>query len=306
MRSEDLDRALGATPQSFADRMDQTLHDLKEEKQVKRVAFRTVLIASLIILALCTTAFALVSQGLTWYYNHRFTAYQEHEPEKYDAIMKNIQTELPQQSIPDPNIHIAVDEAAWIPEQNLLVVSVIAAAAQPDVCELHPMWNLDADGYYVGSDTKELEEDEEARSEHWLWTRAGYGPVDEMVAPGKKLLLMDVNELWLGDVDLMQLSASSVDTYVTEEGAVHTVLEANLELLKEDFIVQAQQQLEKEPDSVYWALCLDAAQKLQALLRSTDSLELTLTYVVTDYTEDDYALYTGGRKGELTFALKIR
>ena len=33
MRSEELDRALGATPQSFARRMEGTLLELKEEKE---------------------------------------------------------------------------------------------------------------------------------------------------------------------------------------------------------------------------------------------------------------------------------
>ena len=93
MRKEDLDRALGQTPQSFTEAMDRTLHGLKEEKDVKRVAFRTVILVAVIILLLCATAFALMGQGLEWYYNNIFTAYQEHEPEKHQAIMQNLQTD---------------------------------------------------------------------------------------------------------------------------------------------------------------------------------------------------------------------
>ena len=63
MRKEDLDRALGQTPQSFTEAMDRTLHGLKEEKDVKRVAFRTVILVAVIILLLCATAFALMGQG---------------------------------------------------------------------------------------------------------------------------------------------------------------------------------------------------------------------------------------------------
>ena len=108
MRKEDLDRALGQTPQSFTEAMDRTLRGLKEEKDVKRVAFRTVILVAVIILLLCATAFALMGQGLEWYYNNIFTAYQEHEPEKHQAIMQNLQTDLPQAKVEDPEIAIAV------------------------------------------------------------------------------------------------------------------------------------------------------------------------------------------------------
>lgn len=276
MRSDELDRALGATPRSFADRMDRTLLELKEEKEVKRFAFRTVLIIALVTALLGTTAFALVSQGLEWYYSNRFTAYRELEPEKYAAIMDNLQEQPAQTPVDDPQVRIAVTEVSWAREQNVLVVSLEASAADPEHTELHPRWNLDADGSYVGKkNLAPYADDEEARTEHWLWTEAGYGPVAEMVAPGKQLLLLETGSVCLGELPLLG-DGSSMDAYVAEDGTVHTVLEIRLA-----------------------EGALDAAAQ-------ADAVTLRIPYTVTPYTEDDEQLCCGGRSGEVQFELKIR
>ena len=306
MRSEELDRALGATPQSFARRMEGTLLELKEEKEVKRVAFRTVLAVALVTALLCSTAYALVSQGLEWYYNNRFTAYQQYEPEKHQAIMNRLQTQVPQTKAEDPDISIAVTEVSWVPEEKVLVVALAAAAAEPDKAELHPMWNLDADGAYVGKDNLELyADDEEARSEHWLWTSAGFGPVADMVAPGKQLLLLDADVIYL-DGRMLIGDMSSVDAYVAEDGTVHTVFEIRLDYLEEDYISQQQALLEQYPEQTFRLDNIETARKLTALVGNAERMELTIPYTVTPYTEDDVQLYTGGRKGEIAFTVELK
>ncbi len=310
MRREDLDRALGQTPQSFSDRMDQTLLSLKEEEKVKRFAFRTVMVFALITVLLCTTACALVSQGLDWYYNNRFSNYQKAEPEKYSAIMKNLQTEVPQQPVEDPEINISVNEISWAPEQNVLVVSVIATAANPEAFELHPMWDLDADGSYVGKENLELyADDEEARGEHWLWTKKGYGPVAEMVAPGKQLLLLEAERLYLGDIPLTG-DGSSFDSYVMDDGSIHAVLEINLQCFFDPaYPDDVRKMIEKTPDMAdYWNNRLAEIERFQKIISEDEDgvITLTLPYTVTAYTEDDQQLYTGGRNGEIHFDLKIR
>lgn len=310
MRSEDLERALGATPASFAARMDQTLRGLKEEKEVKRMAFRTIMVFALVVAVLCTTAFALVSQGLEWYYSHRFTAYQEYEPEKYSAIMENLQTELTQTPANDPEIDICVAEASWAPEQKVLVISVAAAPKNPETAELHPLWNLDADGAYVGGENLDLyADDEEARGEHWLWTEAGYGPVEEMTAPGKKLLLLDNGAVCLDDIRLLG-DVSSVDAYVTEEGVVHTVIEVRLEdFFDPAYADKVQAQIECSPDSAeFWRDRLAEVERVRQIIGEDGDgvLTLTLPYTVTAYSDDDEQLYHGGRQGEVRFELKIR
>ena len=86
-----------------------------------------------------------MSQGLEWDYTTRVSAYQQYEPEKYEAIMSHLQTDLPQ-TVSDPDIHLAVQEASWAAEEKVLVISLVATPADPEHYELHPMWNLDADG----------------------------------------------------------------------------------------------------------------------------------------------------------------
>ncbi|MBP3637377.1 MAG: hypothetical protein J6K13_07470 [Clostridia bacterium] len=306
MRSEELDRALGATPQSFARRMEGTLLELKEEKEVKRVAFRTVLVVALVTALLCSTAYALVIQGLEWYYNNRFTAYQQYEPEKHQAIMNHLQTQVPQTKAEDPDISIAVTEVSWVPEEKVLVVALAAAAAEPDKAELHPMWNLDADGAYVGKDNLELyADDEEARGEHWLWTSAGFGPVVDMVAPGKQLLLLDADGIYL-DGRMLIGDMSSVDAYVAEDGTVHTVFEIRLDYMEEDYISQQQALLEQYPEQTFRLDNIETARKLTALVEHAERMELTIPYTVTPYTEDDAQLYTGGREGEIAFTVELK
>lgn len=310
MRSDELDRALGPTPQSFADRMDQTLLHLEEEKPVKRIAFGTVLIAAVLALALGTTAYAVVSQGLEWYYNNRFTAYQQYEPEKHSAIMVHLQTEVSQKPVDDPDINIAVTEASWAPEQNVLVVSLEATAADPEKNELHPMWNLDADGSYVGPENlAAYADDEEARAVHWLWTEDGMGPVAEMVAPGKQLLLLRTSEVYLDDIHLMG-DMSSADEYVSEDGAVHTVLEIRMDdYFDPNFGARVQEQIKASPELAdHWNRRLKDVERFRQIISEDEDGVVTLRvpYTVTYYTDDDAQLYTGGRQGEVQFEMKFR
>lgn len=309
MRRESLDRAIGPTPPSFSGRMEQTLRTLKEEKEVKRTGFRIIMVFAIIAVLSCTTACALVSRGLEWYYNNRFTAYQEHEPDKYHAIISHLQTEVPQSAAQDPDIRISVDEVSWVPEDHILVVSVTAAAANPEACELHPMWNLDADGSYVGKEhLGEYAEDEEARGEHWLWTGHGYGPAAEMVAPGKQLLLLEAEEIRLEALRLLG-DMSSTDAYVTEDGAVNVVIELRLaQFFDPAFPDTVAQHIKETPEyAANWQQLLSDWEHFQQLLRVHEDgvVTLTLPYTVTTYSEDDVALYTGGRKGEIQFDVKL-
>lgn len=57
-------------------------------------------------------------------------------------------------------MRVTVQDAAWVPQEKLLTVSLRAVEADPQTQELHPMWNLDPDGSYVGDDAEALAEDE--------------------------------------------------------------------------------------------------------------------------------------------------
>lgn len=279
MRSEDLDRALGETPQSFVEKMESTLAHLPQEKTrtIRRMPCQRVLVLAILALMLCTTAVAIAYQGLSWYYNNRFTAYQQYEPEKYNNIMRHLTADVPQMGTDDAEIQIAVTETSWTPETGLLVVALSAQTRTPETNELHPMWNLDADGAYVGPDESAIA-DEEERCVHWLWANDTRGPVEDMLAPGKALLLVDCDTVLLGEERLQNYS---MDAFVDEEGRVQFILEFEL----------PQEQQEK------------------LLLADTDQdglISLTVQYIVTHYTTDDVQLYTGGRTGEITFQLAIQ
>ena len=299
MRKEDLDRALGQTPQSFTEAMDRTLHGLKEEKDVKRVAFRTVILVAVIILLLCATAFALMGQGLEWYYNNIFTAYQEHEPEKHQAIMQNLQTDLPQAKVEDPEIAIAVTEASWAQEQNALVMVITASPLHPEQVELHPINALDADGGYGDPDSRE-----EHVMEHMLWTTEGYGPVEDMLAPGKELLLLECGTVSMDGIPTHGSNTLS-DAYVTDTGTVQTIVELPLDFLKDDYIAQKREYLAKDPNDMELKQIVTSMEQLHQRLEQASSVELTIPYTVTTYTDDDEKLYQNGRTGEISFTLHL-
>ena len=128
------------------------------------------------------------------------------------------------------------------PQEKLLTVSLRAVEADPRTQELHPMWNLDPDGSYVGNDAEALAEDEEARSEHWLLTEKGFGPVREMMRDGtKELLLFEADQVLLGAPDnAVEIlgNGSSMDSFVGEDNAVITVLKMELPWMDEGYEAQ--------------------------------------------------------------------
>lgn len=293
MRSEELDRALGKTPTSFDEKMRRTLSGLQEKKTVPVMSFRRVILVGMVLAVVCSTAVALVTQGLNWYYNNRFTAYQVNEPKRYEAIMSHLQSDVEQTRTADDEIDIAVTEVSWAPEQMLMVVEVTAVALDGEKVELHPMENLDADGSYVGAgNLKQYPYDEEAREEHWLWTENGFGPVDEVVSPGKELLLVSCGWVYL-DGDVLIGDMSSMDCYVDAEGSVHNVLEIRMDSLMQDDVADMD-----EHDA-------QLAAKLRAAVAQGEAT-LTVPYTVVHYTTDDDALYNGGREGGISFTVKMQ
>lgn len=295
MRSEELDRALGKTPSSFDERMRRTLNGLQERKAVPAPALRRAVLLGVALVVVCSTAVALVSQGLNWYYSNRFTTYQANEPERYNAIINNLQSDVEQTRTADDELDIAVTEVSWAQEQKLMVVEITAAALDPQHTELHPMDNLDADAAYVGKgNLDKYPYDKDAREEHWLWTENGFGPVSEMVAAEKELLLLSCGWVYL-DGDVVIGDMSSEDSYVREDGSVHFVIEVRM-----DHLLQSAQadDFQSEHDA-------RVAEKLQKGIEQGE-LTLTIPYTVRHYSEDDDQLYQGGRKGEISFTVKIQ
>ena len=172
------------------------------------------------------------------------------------------------------------------------------------------MWNLDPDGSYVGDDAEVLAEDEEARSEHWLLTEKGFGPVREMMNDGsKELLLFEADRVLLGTPDnAVEIvgNGSSMDSFVGEDGAVITVLKMELPWMDEGYEAQimALEGMEEAQKERLVAQARAAREALSA--QNGGELSLCVPYEVSTYVEgDDEALYCGGAKGWVSFRIRV-
>ncbi|NLO84117.1 MAG: hypothetical protein GX096_01605 [Clostridiales bacterium] len=331
MKHTDLDRAFRQTPSEFTQSVDLTLGRLEEEKPVKKITMRAILVAALIILLLCSVAYAVISQGQEWYYNNRFTAYQEHSPQKYEAIMGNLQKNLEQETASNPYLNVAVQDAAWLPQEDMLTLSVVATAKEDANAEVYPMMNLDADGSYAGADAviepSESGElmDGEDRNVHWLWTSRGFGEPDAVMKdPAKKLILFAADSVYIGTAegvraaldqqalglyegssDGAMIHMNSWDEYVAEDDSAVTVLELKLTFLADDLDARLTQE--------YGNMAENYAAEYQTTRAAYDKhvdadgmLTLFIPYTVTEYqAEDDMALYTGGAVELLWVKVKV-
>jgi len=312
MRNEQLDRAFGSTPDVFANRVDQTLRALEEEKPMKRFTFRTALVTVLLVALLGTMAYAVINRGLEWYYSNRFTAYQEYEPGKHDAILQHLQVVSVQDAAEDPLVQVEVREASWVPEHRMLVIALAASAKEEAQAEVHPEWNLDADGSYVGAENMAAyADDPEARAEHWLWTEKGYGPVKETMSdPNKQLVLFDACQVYLGGFENgidMTWDMSSMDSYVNEAGETMTIIEVQLDWMRPEFDQEQLEKSEKEPDLArFFHETIMKAQKLrERLAQNNGVLQLTVPYTVTPYSDDDQQMHDGRYTKHVTFDINI-
>ena len=312
MRNERLTNIFGQPPAAFTSRIDQTLRNLEEEKPVKRLTLRTVLVTVLMMALLGSIAYAVVTQGMEWYYNNRFTAYQQHEPEKQEAILNHMQTIQVQEGLEDPLVNVEVREASWVPKHQTLVISLAAVPKDAEKVELHPEWNLDPDGSYVGKEhLAAYADDPEARGEHWLWTENGYGPVREvMTDPAKQLLLFDSSLVYLGaiedDLPIMG-NNSSTDCYVNEAGEVMTVIEARLDWLSATY---DQEQLDWSKDMPQLSGMIQERIRKARIMREhvalqNGTLELSIPYTVTAYSDDDQQMKASEYMKYVTFHIDI-
>lgn len=194
------------------------------ETTVKKRIMAVPVLVVLLVLLVGGAAYAAVSEVMNWYYTNRFDI-RERYPEQYETMMNHVITDIPQEQSKDDTIIVRVPEAIWVPEDGTRSISAIAAPINPDEVELHPLWNLDADGSYVGSsyDPDTLEEGSEDRPDHWLWTEKGCGPVLEMMEdPSKQLLLIDFTSFY------------SLDALDYENGSVLFMLEDTMSQEKLD------------------------------------------------------------------------
>lgn len=230
----------------------------KEENTVKKKKLMlTPALAIILVLMLATTAVAATTQALEWYYANRYTNVQ---PEERDAVLSHVKPPVAQQQSENSVMDMTAQEYSWLAEEKRLIVALQVTPKTPETVELHHMGNLDTDGSYVGGDAPLGKEDGEDRGDHWLWTRKGCGPVQEMMLdPNKTLYLFDVD---MGASPAEGGRMCSLDAYDTEEGGVQLVLEYDL----------------------------------SGIPAGTSSVELTIPYTTVAYTEDDAVLYGAGHQ----------
>lgn len=317
------ERVFGAVPQMITHRVSYALDHLEEERPMKKRFVPILVLITLV--ALAGVAYAAITVGLEWYYSNRFDAYREHAPEKYRAIMENLQTNVPQEDISDAQglVSLTVQDYAWVDTQQVFTLSMAARATMPNEYELHPMMALDTDGLHSGS---ELDPDEpESRTEHWLWTKKGCGlPKDVMLDPAKKLLLVDFENLLIGDTDI-EFRMTSSDMFAIEDGASIGVMEIDLRWSDDEYIRSRYQPqpiaaavepaVTPEPLPASYqaemdAYCLEAldyaAKVREAIAKNTDesgNLTLRLPYIIRSLENNELSEPT---QGSAIFQVKIK
>ncbi len=297
MKEQELRRELqhlygSIPPETHCAFMDALVQIERKRHTMKKIVF-TPVIALILALSLGTVAFATTTQVLKWYYENRFENYPADER---SAVLENVQSEVLQQQDDNAGFFAVVQEYAWVAEKGRLVVTMNVAAKDPEI-ELHPMWNLDPDGSYVGGELPETTSDGEDRSEHWLWTEKGFGKVEEMMDdPAKALHLVDLHMAQLGThEDSRELvTGGSVDAFRQADGSVQFVLEFNLR----DSLS------ERQEDEYRQRLSADIAEKQierikatrEIILNCDGKLNISIPYYTVAYTSDDTLLYVEGRQ----------
>lgn len=227
IEKNELDQALGSTPPMFSARIDETLLTLKEETGMKHIR-RTLAIALAVLLLIGVAVAWVATQGQDWYYHNRFTAYQNNEPDKQQAILENLTTDIPQEQTDTGVVSVTVQDVAWAPENGVATLSLSILPLDPEHDELHSIWTLDEDGSW--SDTLDPS-DPDSRTEHWLWTDKGYGPPAEMMDDAsKRLLFLDDGDagIYIGRDGDVALPPYYFDQFPGENGNVISVMEFDL------------------------------------------------------------------------------
>ncbi len=266
----------------------------KEERVMKRKMMYTPVLAIVLVLLLATVAVAATSQVLEWYYANRFTAM---DSARRDEILTNAKAPVNQTQDEDALFSAHVQEVSFAADAKMLVITLNVAPKDPAAIELHPMWNLDADGSYVGGDAPLGTEDGEDRGDHWLWTKKGFGPVkDMMLSPDKPLYLVEAQRITLGH----HAEAAGIylpmamDAFDQEDGSVQFVFEYQMDELSESYEEKVLNNTALTGEEAEKRIDILRARR-EAILRGGE-LALSIPYSTVDYREDDDYLYLEGKQ----------
>ncbi len=253
----------------------------KEGHAMKKKMLLTPILAIFLALTLGTVAFAAASQVLDWYYAERFSTYPA---EQRDAILENAKTAAAQVQDENADFSATVQEYSWVAGEKKLVLTLNVKTKNGGI-ELHPMWNLDADGA-LG---------DEGREEHWLWTAKGFGKVEDMMTDSSKALhLTDVQQLVLGDHEngITPVLEGATDAVVMADGSVQFVMEYHFGSADEAHSAAVATWV-TDPVRLAERQALDA-QVRETILKG-GLLELSIPYYTVAYTDVDVQPYGSAR-----------
>ena len=285
----------------------------KEETIVKRKISTGLVFALVLILITVAAIAAGIVYDLKWWYGER-TA--ETDPEFMQKMLDNRVTEPEQQQTEDSLVNVKVREVSWIPDEGRLVVSIQAAAKDPEHFELHGRYAMDVDGAYDPDFVPDMyDEDCEGHAEHWLWRENTDPDADECFRSGpvlqmmddssKRLLLFEGKEL--APLEKPELFGyASMDEVRTPEGEVLYLFEYSQDWMKPDYDRQMEEYIEEYPNMKEYAESqIEKAREARETLNG-EGISCMLSYRVVEYTEgmDDMELYTGGTEGQVTFAIR--
>lgn len=278
MPEHDLDRAFKKTPPQFSHQLQSTLAALQDSKP-RRLIKRGVVILAAVLLSLSGIVYAAIQLGHEWYYQTQLSLYKVYYPENYQAILKHLVRDVPQQATGPAAaiVDLKVQDYAWVTDRGLASFSFTGRLRDTSRAELYSLWEIDLDGAQVGVIDPE---DPESRLEHYLRTPKGFGPPREVMQdPSKQLLLLDFDQpLYIGD-SLHILERTRSHIFTTDESPVMQVEEINLHEQSEEI--------------------------LAIIRRHTNEhglLRLRLPFAVVPFADNDF-----GKRipGELVFTVKI-
>ncbi len=253
----------------------------KEGFTMKKKMLMTPMLAIFLALMLGTVAFAVAGQVLTWYYAERFYDYPA---EQRDAILQNVQLAPKQTQDENADFSATVQEYSWVAAEKKLVVTLNVKTNNSGI-ELHPIWNLDADGEYG----------EDGREEHWLWTEKGFGKVTDMMTdPTKTLHLTDVQSLLIGNhaENFSAIMEGSTDCLVMPDGSTQFVMEYQFSSVDETKTAEAASYI-TSPERLKERQERD--EKIRAAILRGGEMELCIPYYTVAYADVDAQPYGSGR-----------
>ncbi len=235
LNKNDIDRAIGETPEAFSACLHCTLNRCTQEAPARKKFGARLAVLTFALLLACGAAVAVVSAyGMDWWIDNRWAYIQEYNPSLYSQIKTSLQKNITQTDAQkNNNVTVRIQDAAWLSDRAFIAVQ---AVCDNSAYEMHPEYNFDVDGGLSDEPNANVEG---AHYQHWLWTDKGFGlPEDVMTNPDKKLLVYYGTDIHIGKADGETLIAG-YDMIKIEDNTVLFALEYDRSTCETDAVKAA-------------------------------------------------------------------